>query len=68
MLLGMTIKGQLGANEPERSGPLGSERHFGWQDMFVGRDADPRGIGGIFVHHGDERTVIAGTCTTAAVG
>jgi hypothetical protein len=40
MLLGMTIKGQLGANEPERSGPLGSERHFGWQDMFVGRDAD----------------------------
>jgi uncharacterized damage-inducible protein DinB len=28
--------------------------------MFVGPDADPRGIGGIFVHHGDERTVLAG--------
>jgi uncharacterized damage-inducible protein DinB len=36
------------------------ERQFGWQDMFVGPDADPRGIGGIFVHHGDERTVLAG--------
>ena len=38
----------------------GTERQFGWQDMFVGPDADPRGIGGIFVHHGDERTVLAG--------
>jgi hypothetical protein len=28
--------------------------------MFVGPDADPRGIGGIFVHHGDERTVLTG--------
>jgi uncharacterized membrane protein len=37
-----------------------TERQFGWQDMFVGPDADPRGIGGIFVHHGDERTVLAG--------
>jgi uncharacterized damage-inducible protein DinB len=35
-------------------------RQFGWQDMFVGPGADPRGIGGIFVHHGDERTVLAG--------
>lgn len=38
----------------------GTERLFGWQDMFVGPDADPRGIGGIFVHHGDERTVLTG--------
>ncbi len=37
-----------------------TERQFGWQDMFVSPDADPRGIGGIFVHHGDERTVLAG--------
>jgi uncharacterized damage-inducible protein DinB len=37
-----------------------SERHFGWQDMFVAPGDDPRGIGGIFVHHGDERTVLAG--------
>ena len=29
--------------------------------MFVGPDADPRGIGGVFVHHGDERTVLAGS-------
>jgi uncharacterized damage-inducible protein DinB len=36
------------------------ERQFGWLDMFVGPDADPRGIGGIFVHHGDERTVLDG--------
>ena len=28
--------------------------------MFVGPDTDPRGIGGIFVHHGDERSVFAG--------
>src|SRR5580700_9241888 len=38
----------------------GTERQFGWQDMFVGPDADPLGLGGIFVHHGDERTVLAG--------
>jgi uncharacterized damage-inducible protein DinB len=37
-----------------------TERLFGWQDMFVDPDADPRGIGGIFVHHGDERTVLTG--------
>ena len=37
-----------------------TERQFGWQDMFVGPDADPRGIGRVFVHHGDERTVLAG--------
>jgi uncharacterized damage-inducible protein DinB len=36
------------------------QRQFGWQDMFVSPEADPRGIGGIFVHHGDERTVLAG--------
>jgi uncharacterized damage-inducible protein DinB len=28
--------------------------------MFVGPDADPRGIGGVFVHHGGERAVLAG--------
>ena len=28
--------------------------------MFVGPDDDPRGIGGVFVHHGDERSVLAG--------
>ena len=37
-----------------------TERLFGWQDMFVHPGADPRGIGGIFVHHGDERTVLTG--------
>jgi hypothetical protein len=28
--------------------------------MFVGPEVDPRGIGGIFVHHGDERSVLGG--------
>jgi uncharacterized damage-inducible protein DinB len=60
MMVTMTSPPQRPEGEPEqRSGP-GSERQFGWQDMFVGPDADPRGIGGIFVHHGDERTVLAG--------
>jgi uncharacterized damage-inducible protein DinB len=36
------------------------ERQFGWQDMFVDPGADPRGIGGVFLHHGDERAVLAG--------
>jgi uncharacterized damage-inducible protein DinB len=53
-----------GAHQPDdetepASGPAG-ERTFAWQDMFVGPDADPRGIGGVFIHHGDERTVLAG--------
>jgi uncharacterized damage-inducible protein DinB len=56
----MTTLAQRPDDESESSrGPQG-ERQFGWQDMFVGPDADPRGIGGIFVHHGDERTVLAG--------
>ena len=46
--------------EPEPEGGREGERRFGWQDMFVDPSADPRGIGGIFVHHGDERTVLAG--------
>jgi uncharacterized damage-inducible protein DinB len=45
---------------PRLQGERRSGREFGWQDMFVSPDADPRGIGGIFVHHGDERTVLAG--------
>jgi hypothetical protein len=57
MLFEMTTKEQPA--DDEEPGPT-SERKFGWQDMFVGPDADPRGIGGIFVHHGDERTVLAG--------
>ena len=52
MMLKMTAIAQRPGDE--------TERQFGWQDMFVGPDADPRGIGGIFVHHGDERTVLAG--------
>jgi uncharacterized damage-inducible protein DinB len=28
--------------------------------MFVAPEADPRGTGGIFVHHGDERDVLTG--------
>lgn len=35
-------------------------RRFAWQDMFVAPDDDPRGVGGVFVHHGDERNVLAG--------
>jgi uncharacterized damage-inducible protein DinB len=45
---------------PGQSAGGETERLFGWQDMFVDPDADPRGIGGIFVHHGDERTVLTG--------
>ena len=52
MMVKMTATAQWPGDEPERQ--------FGWQDMFVGPDADPRGIGGVFVHHGDERTVLAG--------
>src|SRR5215475_5449262 len=60
MMIRMTSQAQRPGDETHfGSGPIG-EREFGWQDMFVGPDADPRGIGGIFVHHGDERTVLAG--------
>jgi uncharacterized damage-inducible protein DinB len=55
----MTFTHRNGDETEPRSSPAG-ERHFGWQDMFIGPDADPRGVGGIFVHHGDERTVLAG--------
>ena len=44
---------------PDRRG-AGVARQFGWQDMFVRSEDDPRGIGGVFVHHGDERTVLEG--------
>jgi uncharacterized damage-inducible protein DinB len=54
-----TTSHQPGDETNPDSGPARG-RQFGWQDMFVGPDADPRGIGGIFVHHGDERTVLAG--------
>jgi uncharacterized damage-inducible protein DinB len=60
MLFEMTSKAQPAEEEPKPSGAREVERRFGWQDMFVAPDADPRGIGGIFVHHGDERTVLAG--------
>jgi uncharacterized damage-inducible protein DinB len=54
----------VGQYKPADSGPEPGggrvQRQFGWQDMFVSPEADPRGIGGIFVHHGDERTVLAG--------
>jgi uncharacterized damage-inducible protein DinB len=60
MLLEMSATAQPGHNEPEPAGGPTGERQFGWQDMFVDPDADPRGIGGVFVHHGDERTVLAG--------
>jgi uncharacterized damage-inducible protein DinB len=56
----MTTTSQPADNEPQSGGGRKSERQFGWQDMFVGPDDDPRGIGGVFVHHGDERTVLAG--------
>ncbi len=55
MLFPMTTASPADAGPGPRA-----DREFGWQDMFVGPDADPRGIGGIFVHHGDERTVLAG--------
>ena len=60
MMVRMTTTAQQPGDETgPGSGPR-TERQFGWQDMFVGPDRDPRGIGGIFVHHGDERTVLAG--------
>jgi uncharacterized damage-inducible protein DinB len=60
MLFEMNATAQPADNEPELRGGRKGERQFGWQDMFVDPSADPRGIGGIFVHHGDERTVLAG--------
>jgi uncharacterized damage-inducible protein DinB len=60
MMVTMTSTGQQPGDATERRSGAQGERQFGWQDMFVGPDADPRGIGGIFVHHGDERTVLAG--------
>jgi uncharacterized damage-inducible protein DinB len=59
-LFEVTTRQQPADGEPEPAGGPNGRRRFGWQDMFVGPDADPRGIGGIFVHHGDERTVLAG--------
>ncbi len=56
----MNATAQPARDEPEPQGERKSGREFGWQDMFVRPEADPRGIGGIFVHHGDERTVLAG--------
>jgi uncharacterized damage-inducible protein DinB len=51
---------ELVSDQPETAGRDGVGRRFGWQDMFVDPGADPRGVGGVFVHHGDERTVLAG--------
>ena len=51
---------ELVTDQPETAGRDGVGRRFGWQDMFVDPGADPRGVGGMFVHHGDERTVLAG--------
>ena len=45
---------------PGRRGGPAVVRQFAWQDMFASSEVDPRGIGGVFVHHGDERTVLAG--------
>src|SRR5215475_11498006 len=59
MMVTMTSTAQRGDGHEAGHGPTG-ERQFAWQDMFVDPDRDPRGIGGIFVHHGDERTVLAG--------
>jgi len=56
----MSDPARLPGSGLEPSGGQNGERQFGWQDMFVDPDADPRGIGGIFVHHGDERTVLDG--------
>ncbi len=56
----MSDPAQPTGNGFEPSGGRNGERQFGWQDMFVDPSADPRGIGGIFVHHGDERTVLGG--------
>ena len=60
ILAEMTTTSQPADDELQPRGGRKGERQFGWQDMFVGPDADPRGIGGIFVHHGDERSVLAG--------
>jgi hypothetical protein len=60
MLWQMTFTPPAAGAEPGPTEASGAERDFAWQDMFVGPEADPRGIGGIFVHHGDERTVLAG--------
>jgi len=60
MLSGMNAPARPADSGPEPEGGRKGERRFGWQDMFVDPAADPRGIGGIFVHHGDERTVLAG--------
>jgi hypothetical protein len=60
MLWQMTFTPPAAGAEPGPTEASGDERDFAWQDMFVGPEADPRGIGGIFVHHGDERTVLAG--------
>ena len=54
------LQGRPADEGPGTGGARRGEHEFGWQDMLVGADADPRGIGGIFVHHGDERTVLAG--------
>jgi len=59
MLKMTTTTHQAGDGTDPDSGQKGG-REFGWQDMFVEPDADPRGIGGIFVHHGGERDVLAG--------
>ena len=60
MLFEMTPTWPPPDEKPKPERPRSRERQFGWQDMFVGPDADPRAIGGIFVHHGDERSVLAG--------
>ncbi|HUB70757.1 MAG TPA: GNAT family N-acetyltransferase [Acidimicrobiales bacterium] len=51
---------QQAGSEPGAEGGRMVGRHFEWQDMFVSPGSDPRGIGGVFLHHGDERTVLAG--------
>jgi hypothetical protein len=56
----VTTAAQRPSDETDSRRAREGQRQFGWQDMFVGPDADPRGIGGIFVHHGDEQTVLAG--------
>jgi len=60
MLFEMATSGQPSDEGPGVSAERRGQREFGWQDMFVEPAADPRGIGGIFVHHGNERTVLAG--------
>jgi uncharacterized damage-inducible protein DinB len=60
MMFKVTTAAQWPSDETGTASGRRDQRQFGWQDMFVGPDADPRGIGGIFVHHGDERTVLAG--------